>query len=195
MVSPTTGWRVAVLTGRKTWPRSGTPRGLNVTAVNWMMQLDGRPSWTPPPESCRRAGPRASPSPTTPRDYAATPGRPRSLLQQRTPWRWAQGALVPHGFRRPEHRRLGHARRLGTVLLAEVGTDTLLVSNAGCEVLQVISISVDNPVFTVDPTPFHLDPGQSPYSWSRPRLSWSDPRSAHSHWSATTRSSRRSTWL
>ena len=50
---------------------------------------------------------------------------------------------------------------LGTVLLAQVGADTLQVSNEGCAVLQVTSVGVDNPVFTVDQTPFDLEPGQS----------------------------------
>ena len=50
---------------------------------------------------------------------------------------------------------------LGTVLLAQVGVDTLQVSNEGCAVLGVTSVSVDNPLFIVDQTPFDLEPGAS----------------------------------
>ncbi|ETX00928.1 MAG: hypothetical protein ETSY2_38125 [Candidatus Entotheonella gemina] len=50
----------------------------------------------------------------------------------------------------------------GTVNLGASDAKTTIVSNAGSEPLTVTSVSIDNPLFTVnDATPVELNPGQS----------------------------------
>ena len=152
----------AVLMGENLASVWGANEQLNVNAVNWMMGRNGMPQLDPlsgvvPPGNTQDV--------TVTYDSRELCGSSRLfeiVIFNNDPL--AGDLRVPSSLTVTGDPTIAVSDTLidlGMVPLAVVGADTLQVSNEGCAVLQVTSVSVDNPVFTVDQTPFDLEPGQS----------------------------------